>query len=547
MTLQVKVSDMFWTSYTPELKKRANKIFLLRTYDEKMCKTCDNLPNRHNSQCKECPGFLSESKLWKSNSSNTRIGVPRGNKEKVREWLGTNDFDLIDSRADVPFKTEGMKMTIKMYNYQIPAVKAMCRKRNGQFKAPPRSGKTIMGTAAALKMGQRTLILASQVEYLKQFYETIMGGPSNEPMTNIPELEEITGKKICGICKTEKQMEGLDIVLMTYQSLISDKGRKLLNRIKKKFGTVLVDEVQDCAAPHFSKVINAFYARSRIGMSGTLDRKDGLEILTEDILGPCFYEVKVASAVPRVRIVDSPASKKYVYKLWTYALKYLAEHEGRNEIIANLACKLVRQNRSVVIPVVTIAHVKTLVSMINEKAGKCVAKPFTGQHSPVYRDKLRRDARSGRVKVVVGIRRMVQTGINIPIWSDLIEVIPASNTPKMTQETARIRTIVDGKKTPQVHHVLEHFGPSVGCFRSTYYKVYKAQGFIIDEKEEKKALSYINNRPAKPDYIEAETDGDYVKTDGLFGRSTPVRKYDVSKSGKKVTQMPKNNYTYNIV
>lgn len=496
--LDVTVSNMIWASPADgKLLRKAREMYSIKSYNEKACSKCEFLPDRHTDECDDCPNFLANYELWKEKGD--KIGVPRGDTEMAAEWLDGYKYKMRDKRIRIPFKHK-IKMTVDLRDTQVPAVKAMLKKKNGQMESPPRSGKTVMTIVTAIERGQRTLILASQYDYLAQFYETLVGGPSNKAMTNIPKIEERLGRPICGIVNTPEQMKGLDIVLCTYQSFISKKGKKQLKKIKRLFGTVIIDEVQTASAPCFSSVINAMEAESRIGVSGTTERKDGLNKISDIILGPVFYRAKIESLVPRVKIVRSPADNVQEYKIWTYAMRYLYTHDARNELIADLAFKLIKQGRSVVIPTGTIAHVGKLTKLINErcradkKIGRDLCMPFTGAHKKGYRDDLRRDAINGKVKCIVGIARMVQVGINVPPWSDLIVVTPISNTPNFTQMTARIRTPMEGKKTPQVHHIMESFGPSVGCFRTCYFQTYIAGKFQMKEKQHKRAQEYLSGK-----------------------------------------------------
>jgi len=102
------------------------------------------------------------------------------------------------------------------------------------------------------------------------------------------------------------------------------------------------------------------------------------------------------------------------------------------------------------------------VEEINKKAGKEIAVGFFGGLSKPKKDQIIADAQSGKIKVIVGIRRMVQVGVNIPLWSALYEINPISNPPKMKQETARILTDIPGKLSPVIRHFLDDVGFSRG-------------------------------------------------------------------------------------
>jgi superfamily II DNA or RNA helicase len=256
-------------------------------------------------------------------------------------------------------------------------------------------------------------------------------------------------------------------------------------------------------ADKYLSVIAGLNPKYMIGLTGTPDRKDGRHVLTNMVLGPVKVRAKVKTLVPKVRIIETPASTSQNYKTWVGSVNYLSRHKERNKLIARWAVHDVLKNgRSVVIPVERVIHVKELVELINKLAGKTIAAPFTGAMSKAQRDKVRDDAKTYKVKVVVGMRKMVQVGINVPRWDTLYEVMPISNPPNLTQETARIRTVVDGKLVPIIRHFVEDFGPTKGCLRTCVWQTYRPSGFIMSQKDEALAKKYMSKQK-----VQAKSEG----------------------------------------
>ncbi|WP_440705518.1 hypothetical protein, partial [Klebsiella pneumoniae] len=69
-------------------------------------------------------------------------------------------------------------------DYQPAAVDAILKKKRGVLKAPPRSGKTVMGAAAVCRLGKKTIIMASQREWILGFQETFIGSDTQAALTN---------------------------------------------------------------------------------------------------------------------------------------------------------------------------------------------------------------------------------------------------------------------------------------------------------------------------------------------------------------------------
>jgi superfamily II DNA or RNA helicase len=261
------------------------------------------------------------------------------------------------------------------------------------------------------------------------------------------------------------------IVLTTYQIFLSKGGKKLFERIKDKFGMILVDEAHRSNAECFSRVINNLNARYKFGLTATPERKDGREFLAEHILGPVVARPKVKTLKPLVTFVETGTRSTYEHKIWTYALRFLERQAERNKLIVKWVLKDLAAGHSIVIPVVFKSHVKTLVSLINQATGKKTAVPFTGAESKEQRRQVILDARKGKVRVVVGMRSLIQLGINVPRWSCIYEgVMPISNPPNFRQETSRVLTPFDDKPRPLIRFFLDHLGVTRGCLRTCLYQ-----------------------------------------------------------------------------
>jgi len=182
---------------------------------------------------------------------------------------------------------------------------------------------------------------------------------------------------------------------------------------------------------------------------------------------------KVDTLVPTVNVIETKIKPRYEYKNWTRALQFLANHKDRNELIVKHVLNDVKQGRSIVIPVYFKKHVDELVKAINKRAGKKIAAPFVGATSKRAKG-VRKEtvlaARKYKIKVVVGLRKIIQTGVNVPRWDTLYEVMPISNPPNFYQETSRIRTVYADKKPPVIRFFVDSMGVSKGCFRTCMYK-----------------------------------------------------------------------------
>ncbi len=316
---------------------------------------------------------------------------------------------------------------------------------------------------------------------------------------------------------------------MTYQAFISEKnGKNRFKKIDKQIGTVGIDEVDKSAAAGFAKVVSMFRARYRFGVSGTIDRKDGLHFITRAILGPVVAESKREALTPTVILHDTDivCNKKFTGGpgAWVRAMQFLAKEKKRNQLIVDWVMKDLAKGHSIVIPLLFKNHVKLIMDMINEQYGKDICASFVGGgggKNKLERKRILTAAKAGKIRVVVGIRSLLQRGLNVPQWSCLYEVSPISNKPNLQQETARVRTPLEGKRAPIIRLFFDkQVGQSVGCARNTvrHCKEFK---FAFLKSEKQAALMYEVMGAARQSEAESMYDADFKPSRSLF--DSPVR------------------------
>lgn len=329
---------------------------------------------------------------------------------------------------------------------------------------------TVMAVAAAVRNKNRTIIMADQKDFLDGFYETL------EAMTNLPALEEQTGKKLFGFPKTLKDYETFQVILITYQQLIKDTkiSRKRMSLLRKFYGALIVDEVHRSATPTFSKVLSRMTARMRIGLSATPQRKDKRETICYHFIGPVIAQTKAEALTPAISVHVTPANVKTKSQFngqagWVRFTQFLARHDDRNMMIVDSVLRDLANGRNIAIPIMYKEHAAKLKKEIDFAYGSEICALFMGGAKNA---KLRKGivdaARAGKVRVVIGVRRLIQIGINIPQWDTLYSIMPMNNAPNWEQESYRILTPLKDKKQPMIRMFVDtQMQRSVGCFKST--------------------------------------------------------------------------------
>lgn len=484
-----------------------------RFYEDSACSRCEYKPDRHSNMCDVCEAYKGVVKLWSRWSYKGRdyIGLPIGDKRFFEKKTGVlfSEVKVYDKRVEAPF-VYPVKFLGQPYPNQVEAIDQFMDKKYGLLEAPPRTGKTLMAVAICVQLGQRVLMMASQHEFIAQFMDHLHGNAAEgiPKCTNLPELEKKHKKKLYGFPKTDADFDNFQFFCMTYQQFISEKrGKDRLARLFPHIGTVCLDEVHKAAADKFAEVVSVIPSRYKFGVTATVDRKDKKDVVIRNILGPIVARSSRESMIPRVYVHETGFSPKRKYAggpaSWVYAMQALAKDKKRNELIVRYVMKDLKAGHNIVIPVTFKNHAALLQQMINEAFGKRICETFVGGGGKGNKD-ARKDtltaAKLNKTRVIVGIRSLLQMGLNVPSWSCIYTVIPISNKPNYKQETSRIRTPVEGKRQPIVRLFTEEgLGQSWGCSKNciTHLREFKYEFSKLPAQRSQ--VEYMSGQPRRYD------------------------------------------------
>jgi len=141
-------------------------------------------------------------------------------------------------------------------------------------------------------------------------------------------------------------------------------------------------------------------------------------------------------------------------------------------------------------------HLDELARMLSEQ-GITVAT-YDGRVPKNIRKQFWESVRSGEVQVVVGIRKMIKLGIDVPLWDTYYYISPVGFAPNYYQEMSRIRTpypeslkqkLGRDKPTPIIRMFTDAGHKALYACYNIANKVHAEHNFIVKagEKAEKKA------------------------------------------------------------
>jgi DNA excision repair protein ERCC-3 len=152
---------------------------------------------------------------------------------------------------------------------------------SGVLVLPCGAGKTVIGIATLARVGQRTLILTTNITALRQWISELLDKTTLTP----DDIGEYSGEK-----KDIRPVTVSTYQLMTYRKSKSEDFVHMELFNQENWGLIVYDEVHMLPAPVFRSVAN-IQARRRLGLTATLVREDGAEDDVFSLIGPKKFDM----------------------------------------------------------------------------------------------------------------------------------------------------------------------------------------------------------------------------------------------------------------
>ena len=208
-------------------------------YEEKACDRCELLDQRHSEPCDNCDNYLGTRQLGKVvvKGETKYLSVPLGGIKKFSNLLTEHGLKgrSVPKYGEPDSFKHSIQMTREPREWQLEAVEVALEKKRGMIIAPPRAGKTIFGVLLTTRLNVKTIIIASQRDWLTQFRNSYVGSPGEAAFTNL-------NPKRIAFCKTVEDFENHDVCLCTFQQFMNPSGALILEKISRMPGLVIVDE-----------------------------------------------------------------------------------------------------------------------------------------------------------------------------------------------------------------------------------------------------------------------------------------------------------------
>ena len=242
------------------------------------------------------------------------IAIPSGRTDLI-----PIDHEIVDKRSIKSIKFPSFRLTLR------PSQQAVFNEVNDSsiINAWVSWGKTFTALAIAEKLGQKTLVITHTLSLRKQW--------ENEVKKVFGFTPDIIGSGKFGI--------ETPVVVGNIQTLY-----RRLEKVKQEFGLIILDEMHHVPSATFSRVIDKNCARYKIGLTGTLLRKDGKHVVFRDYFGHNVLKPpKENFMVPKIDILKLPIRFMDGSSIpWANRVTNLASNEEYRHTVSMLAAFLDR-------------------------------------------------------------------------------------------------------------------------------------------------------------------------------------------------------------
>ena len=350
--------------------------------------------------------------------SDTKLYIPR--------YFGEKHFGIPDD-----FKiTRGDKINLNfngtLREYQQNIVKKFIDHVNlnkwdnipsggGLLDVEPGKGKTVMGLKIISELKTKTLVVVHKSFLLNQWIERI------QQFLPDAKVGKIQGKII--------DIEGKDIVIGMIQSL-SQKDYD--DGLFDSFGLTVYDECHHLSAEIFSRCMMKIVTNYTLGLSGTMQRKDGLTKVFKMFLGDVIHkEVSEKNVCVNVKGVYFETSDEPFYEvlrdykgnvMYSSMISKLCKFKERSLFIIDVLKKELSINGNQQIMI--LAHNKNLIKFLYEEIEKQNIAPV-GYYVGGMKEEALKESESK--KIIIGTYAMASEGLDIKTLTTLLMATPKTD------------------------------------------------------------------------------------------------------------------------
>jgi superfamily II DNA or RNA helicase len=259
-----------------------------------------------------------------------------------------------------------IKFEGKLRDTQIDMINATRRQfktetKGGIWHASTGIGKTFAALFMIAEMGLKTLVVVNK-EVLKRQW--------------IREIKKVLPKASIGLIQSDTvDVENKDIIIGMLQSISK---RNYNAKVFDDINFIVIDEIHNVGSAFFSQLLFKVQPKYRLGLSATPKRKDGMEKVFEEHLGPTIIHVINLTVEPKIQFISIRDLEKHIKPSLTRQGKTnmaklitdITKSKKRNQLIIREVLKLLQQKRKLIVFSDRVQHCKLLDYVTRQTVAK---------------------------------------------------------------------------------------------------------------------------------------------------------------------------------
>ncbi len=398
------------------------------------------------------------------------LSLPRGCWDEVKSIcleLGIA-LQVTDNRF-VGQALADMNFVGSLRSAQSKAIDELMQHDIGVLHAPTAFGKTVTAIGLIQRRGVNTLILVHNRQLVDQWQERL------KTFTQGIDIGVYTGIK-------KKPTGQVDIA--TYQSLIN-RSDNSVHSLVKEYGQIIVDECHHLSAPQYEQVLSEAHAKYVVGISATLERRDGHQPIIFMQAGRVRHSIKLDRNNQFAQVLDrqelnlevplhlsSNEPKPHISEIY----RWLMLHPVRNAAIVEGIQNEVANGRVPIVLTERREHANIIAGLLND-AG-ITHQILVGSMKKKQQAEVMSKLDSTQVIVATG--RFVGEGFDLPRLDTLILALPVSWKGSLIQYVGRIQRDYKGKEKVKVIDYVDAKIPMLLRMFNKREKGYRALGFLSE-------------------------------------------------------------------
>lgn len=390
------------------------------------------------------------------------VWLPRGLLPEVRKL---SPLEIIDRR--LAFEPLDFRWRSSLVPPQWRAVESVLKQGGGMLQATTGGGKTRMACAVAACLHQPVAWLVHRKDLLLQARADMLR------LWNLPD-------KAIGMVGDDADWLGTHATVAMVQSLVSRPKRML--QVAERVGLVVVDESHHQPSTTWIEVMSNFPAAYRLGLTGTLDRPDGLGPLAMAVLGPGYTEVDqealVASGlviIPQVQMIDT-GYQHSGSRSWAVLQQSRAKDWHRNAVIASLVLAERKRGGRVAISVALREHAQVVEEVLRTQYG-VPAMAILGTTPTEVRERAYADVAAGRLVIIA--TQLFDEGVNLPELDAMVAAAQGRSPVQAAQRMGRLMRNWKGKARPRFYDLCDMSVPVLADQARERYRLYQERGWLV--------------------------------------------------------------------